>query len=98
MSLTIISVGLTASAFSSEAVDALVNAASIFSLVIQQQCEILQSDPTLAAKKIEYRRSRNALSQRPDRWGDSVFRGGLATMYGTISNALPLLIVAQVAG
>jgi hypothetical protein len=59
----IIFFGLATSAIASEILDALVNAAAGFSAAIQQQLEILQSDPSpaeLARKTIDYAEAKSA--------------------------------------
>jgi hypothetical protein len=55
--------GLAASAFASATLDVLVNAASSFSATIQQQLEMLQSDPSpveFAEKTIDYAAAKTA--------------------------------------
>jgi len=55
--------GLATSAFASATLDVLVNAAASFSATIQQQREMLQSDPSpaeLAEKTIDYAEARAA--------------------------------------
>ena len=59
----IIFFGLIAAAFANEKLDVLVNAAASFSATIQQQLEMLQSDPTyaeLAQKTIDYAEAKTA--------------------------------------
>ena len=55
--------GLITAAFASEKLDVLVNAAASFSATIQQQLEMLQSDPSpaeLAEKTIDYAEAKKA--------------------------------------
>jgi hypothetical protein len=63
---------LTASAFASATFDVLVNAASSFSATIQQQLEMLQSDPSpaeLAEKTIDYAEAKEAYFKAKERAG-----------------------------
>jgi hypothetical protein len=60
---TIVFFGLTTSAFASATMDALVNAAASFSATIQQQLEMLQSNPSpaeFAEKTIDYAEAKTA--------------------------------------
>jgi hypothetical protein len=62
----VVFLGLITSAFASATLDVLVNAAASFSATIQQQLEMLQSNPSaaeLAEKTIELRRSQKSLFQ-----------------------------------
>jgi hypothetical protein len=59
----IVFLGLITSAFASETLDVLVNAAASFSATIQQQLEMLQSDPSpakIAEKTIDYAEAKAA--------------------------------------
>jgi len=59
----IIFFGLITAAFANEKLDVLVNAAASFSATIQQQLEMLQSDPSsaeLAQKTIDYAEAKTA--------------------------------------
>jgi len=62
----VVFLGLIISAFAAATLDVLVNAAASFSATIQQQLEMLQSNPSaaeLAEKTIDYAEAKEAFSR-----------------------------------